>query len=176
MLVAYSILSQREYSYNKKVLLRERKRHTARCVASTRRAGRGGTLGGAPLPVGGYPGRGSPANGGVPQAGPPCWGGTPGGAPLLGGVLRVGPHHQLDGVPPPHHELDGVPPSPPWAGWGTPLPTMSWMGYPSPLPSAGWGTPPPRVWTDTQSENITSSRTTYAVGKKYLIRNGALCT
>ena len=132
---------------------------------------------GAPL-SGGTPGR-RPLPGGVPQAGAPLSGGTPGRRPLPGGTPGryppaggypgwAPPHLDLDGYPP-HLDLDGVPPCldldgvppcldldgvppPPGPGWGTPPPQ-----------SAGW-VPPPQMWTDKQTENITSSRTTYAVG------------
>ena len=153
-----------QFNLNKKVLLRERKRHTARRVASPRYA----------VPVGGTPPPPSwdltwmgevlhPAGGGTPS----CWreGVTPsqvwtGGAPHSAGWGTptwtwegVFPCQQ-DWVPWPW-QLDGVPPTwtceggTPSAGWGTPTwtwegvtppPPVSWMGYP---PSAGWGTPPP---------------------------------
>ena len=93
-----------------------------------------------PPPVGG--GGGTPT-GGVPlPGGYPCWGGYPSrGTPL---TSQMGyPPGQLDGVPPLPSQLDG----------GTP-------------PDQPDGVPPPQVWTDTQTENITSSRTTYAVGNK----------
>ena len=112
------------YYFNKKVLLRERKKAYR-----------------PPPPVG--------EGGGIPS-----WGGVPlaRGVPLPGGVppaickARV-PPGQLDGVPPrpagwgtPPSQLDGVPPRP--AGWGTP--PASWMGYP---PPASWmGYPPPASW------------------------------
>ena len=148
---------------NKTVLLRERKRHTDRGVTSTGGGGGGGTpaegstpAGRVPQP-GGYPSRGVLQPGGTPARVPPH--------------LDLGwgtPHLELDGVPPhldlgwgtlpsgpgmgypPHLELDGVPP-----------PTWTWDGVPPHQPD---GVPPPRVWTDKQTENITSSRTTYAVG------------
>ena len=131
---------------NKKVLLRERKRHTTRHVASTHYAGLvgGGTLGTPPAWIWvGVPGVPPHQMDGVP----PTWtwvGGTQGtpntrwmgyppppgpgwGVPWIPPSAGWGtPHHQLDGVPP-HHQLDGV------------TPTISWMGYPP--PSAGWGTP-----------------------------------
>ena len=81
-----------------------------------------------------------------------------------------------DGVPPPPR-LDlgwGTPPGPgmgypPWTGMGYHPPAWTWDGVPPPPPSAGWGTSP-QMWTDKQTENITSSRTTYAVGKNKPIR------
>ena len=109
------ILCRLVFMYNKKVLLRERKRHTDRRVASTRYAALPGV--GTPTPVGvppppaswmGYPPR--PAGWGTPP--PASWMGYPPG--------------QLDGVPPPAS----------WMGY----PPASWMGYP---PPASWmGTPP----------------------------------
>ena len=88
------------YKYNKKVLLRERKRHTARRVASARYAdlSRGGypvpcqvgggtpshVWGGTLSQVGGDP---IPGQGGYPI---PCAGGYPISGP--GGVPRVPPH------------------------------------------------------------------------------------
>ena len=132
---------QIKFKLNKKVLLRERKRHTARCVASTRYAG----LVGTPATGGGVP----PAW--IWMGGAPCpgTGGTPGTQSALDGVAKV-PPHQLDGVPPlpgpgvPHFHFEiandwlwlGVPwGTPPSAGWGIP-------------PSAGWGTPPPHHQLD----------------------------
>ena len=101
--------------YNKKVLLCERKRHTARRVESAHYVAlcNGGTPsqvlgGGTPSQVGGYPISGQ---GGYPISGR-------GGTPIsgLGGVPRVPP-----------------PPLRPDLGWGTP----------TPRPDLGWGTPPP---------------------------------
>ena len=111
---------------DKKVLLRERKRHTDRGVSSTTRGGVS-PLGVPPSQV---QWRGN--QGGVPRQGPPwpgLMGGTQGGDPLA-----------------------GVPPGQVWwrgyLRWGTP-----WQGYP--LAGPGWGTPrldmarvPPEVWTD----------------------------
>ena len=107
---------------NKKVLLRERKRHTARRVASARYAGWGGGL---PRPgmVGGYPIQS-------------WW-----GVPHLVMVERGIPHPvMVGGYPPtiltwPGGEYMGVEaPSRPGCGdtWGTPPPSRP-----------GWGTPPP---------------------------------
>ena len=120
---------------NKKVLLRERKRHTARHVASAHYAdlSRGGTpsqISGYPIPgPGGYPipglGRGTPSQvQGVPH---PRSGGYP--IPCLGGYPISGPGgtpSQVWGVPrvPPHHlDLAGVPPTSDLR-WGTPLPNI----------------------------------------------------
>ena len=83
---------------NKKVLLRERKRHTARCVASARYAAlSNGGGGGVPHPV---------MMGVVPH--PVMVGGTPGSPPIQtwDGV----PLQTCDGVPP-HPDLEqGTPP------------------------------------------------------------------
>ena len=126
---------------NKKVLLRERKRHTARRVANARiqwwRRGRGtpsshGGRGVYPISglVGGYPiqswwwGVPHPRSGGVPH---PAMGGTQGTPqPDLGWV-------------PPSQTWDGVPPQPD-LGWGNPQ-ARPGMGYP-PYLDLGWGTPP----------------------------------
>ena len=69
---------------NKKVLLRERKRHTDRRVASTRYAAPGGG--------GGVPWAGAPMLGGTPGQAPPLPGGYPGWAPpLVRGYPRQAP-------------------------------------------------------------------------------------
>ena len=133
---------------NKKVLLRERKRHTARRVVSTPSV---------VLPVypprGGYPVRYPP--GGVP--GPPprgTW--TPPGVPgPPGGVPSQVPP---GGYPDPPSGGSQVPPGGTWSG--TPP-----GGYPDPPrgvpdrvpPPGGYPDPPlpPQVWTDKQSETIT---------------------
>ena len=148
--------------FNKKVLLRERKRHTARRVASTRCAALSNPdlvrLGGYPVPgprgthtwgvpsprsrggtwskVWGVPGPRS--LGGIQSQ---VWGGTPSRPGQ--GVLWVPPYLDL-GWGTPHLDLGW---GTPHLGWGTPLPGM---GYP-PYLDLGWGTPPPpppQVWTD----------------------------
>ena len=136
---------------NKKVLLRERKRHTARRVASARYAALSNGWGCTPvLPhhpdLAGYPP--IPGMGCLPPS-RPGWGthppqgwGTP-HHPDLAGV----PPHLRDGYPntiktwlgysptpgmgyPHHPDLAGVPPTP---GMGYPLPTIqTWPGYPPP--------------------------------------------
>ena len=123
---------------NKKVLLRERKRHTARCVANTPyvvltgyppREGSGYPPGGVPsqvpprgpgTPPGGYPVRYPRGSPGTPPGGTQS--GTPGG---LG-------THPPGGVP---GQVPGgvrVPPG----------------GYPVRYPPGGTRTPPPPLWTD----------------------------
>ena len=111
-----------KFNSNKKDLLRECKRHTARRVASARYAALSNG-GGYPIQswgegvshpimmVGGYPITPSSHCGG-------------------GGVPQVPLVQSWDGVPPPD------------LGWGTPL-SRSGMGYP-PHPDLGWGTPPSR--------------------------------
>ena len=109
---------------HKKVLLRERKRHTARRVASARYAD---------------PSRGVPhlRSGGYPV---PCLGGLP--IPGLGV-----PHPKSGGAPsqvrevPPGQTWDGVPPSQTWDGVP---PSQTWDGVP---PGQTWdGVPPGQTW------------------------------
>ena len=127
----FSKSKKRKTKENQKVLLRERKRHTVRRVASARQV------------RGGYP---SPGPGGYPVPGlegtlSQVWGypipGPGGGVPhpdLVGGYPRY-PHLQTwDGVPPPPC-LD--------LGWGTP-PARPGMGYPPPA-RPGMGYPPARL-------------------------------
>ena len=147
---------------NKKVLLRERKRHTALRVASTRYV----------VPVAGTPILGSDLDwGGVPAPSPSwdlTWMGRgylplcpptpapphPGIWPGWGGGTCPAPHpgSDLDGgyLPCPHSPCHGI-----WPGWGVPDPPLpcplswdlSWMRgrYLSP-PDLGRGTPPPISW------------------------------
>ena len=146
---------------NKKVLLHERKRHTACCIASTHCAG----LGGYPIP--GRGGTQSQVQGGTRSQ--VCGGtqsqvqGVP--SPRSGGL----PHPRSRGYPP-TQTWDGVPPSLDlgWStpyldlGWGTPYLDLGWgtplprpeMGYPLPYQDLRWGTPPPHKCG--QTENITS--------------------
>ena len=147
---------------NKKVLLRERKRHTARRAASVRYAGGGG--GSTPSSHGG--------------------GGTPGTPPTIqtwpGSLTLHTPHtiQTWDGVPPPHHHTwdgvhphhqtwDEVPPTiqtwdgvlpPSYLGWGIPPTIQTWDGVPPPPPMVNRQTFP--------SINIAFPRTTYASGNK----------
>ena len=124
---------------NKKVLLRERKRHTARRVASARYA-----KGGYPVPgPGGVPHHRSGGRG-VPH---PRSAGTLGTPHLPDLGWGTPPGQTWDGVPPPGQTWDGVPP-----------PARPGMGYPP---------PPASVDRHTDScQNITFPRTTYAGGKK----------
>ena len=114
---------------NKKVLLRERKRHTARRVTSARYAAlcNGGVpwVGGTPSQVGGTPSQ----VGGYPISGP---GGYPilgqGGYPISGRgypISVLGVHW----VPPPYRPGWGVP-------WVTPYPDLRW-GTPLLRPGMG---------------------------------------
>ena len=133
---------------NKKVLLRERKRHTARRVVSTPSV----VLTGYP-PPGGVPGPDRvPPRGGYPDL--DLTGYPPGGYPVRypppGGVPGPGP----DRVSPPgggYLDLTGYPP-----GGGYPDPPRCLMAFWEMLQSImGYGYPPPQVWTDKQSETIT---------------------
>ena len=116
-------------SKNKKVLLRERKRHTARClaVASACYSG-GGTMGTPPTWT---------------------WDGVP-PSPLPGPGMGYPPTQTWDGVPPLPGPGMGYPPYLDLR-WGTP-PTQTWDGIP-PLPRPEMGYPPPRKCE--QTENIT---------------------
>ena len=91
---------------NKQVLLRERKRHTARHVVSTPSV----VLPGYPPP---------PPRGGVPDPGTPSQGGVPDpGTPPRGGYLTRVPPPPRGGyrtrVPPPGGYPDPPPPPPVW--------------------------------------------------------------
>ena len=153
------------YYENKKVILRESKRHTARRVASTRYAALSN-----PDLVGGYPiqtwlgvppsrpgqgGTPSRPGQGVPPTGmgypppemgyPPNWDGVP-LRPGMGYSSRPGteyPPQTWDRVPRPRPGM-GYPPLD--LRWGTPLPRPE-MGYPP---------APPQVWTDWK-DNLPSS-------------------
>ena len=133
-----------------KVLLRERKRHTARRVASTPYV----VLTGYP-PRPGYhpPWPGYPPGQGTPQPGYP--------------LARVPPQ---PGYPP----GQGTPPS--WTWQGTPPPRLDLAGYP-PLPHgilgnvakhSGIWVPPPRCELTNKVKLLPSHRTTYAGGNKLL--------
>ena len=109
-------LAKQTLYQNRKVLLRERKRHTARCVSSTPSAVLSRVRGvphlcmGIPLP--GPDGDSPPLNGKVPITGQ----GTPYGphwSTILSGPGRGTPHWDLAGAPPeyPHWDLTGAPAS-----------------------------------------------------------------
>ena len=121
--------------------------------------------GGYPIPAGG---RGYPISGGwypIPAGGYPI-SGTPCPDLARGYPILVHPHPDLaGGGVPTHPDLGGVPPIGP--GWGTPhldlagvppvgpgqgTPHLDLAGVPPPGPGRGT----PQVWTDKQSENITS--------------------
>ena len=163
---------------NKKLLLRERKRHTARRIASARYAAlcNGG---------GGTPGRGgTPSQ--VWVRGYPISG--PGGISHLRGVphLRSGgvPHHRSgEGTPSqvgrgvlhlrsggtlgtPHHpDLVGGHPGTPYPDlrWGTPYLDLGWG---TPYPDLRWILPPPPRKCE-QTENITFPHPSDAGGNKF---------
>ena len=134
--IAFSVFHR-----NKKVLLRERKRHTTRRVASARYAALcNGGEGCTPSQVGGYPIQG--LGGGVPHL--RCR-----GYPTSG--LGTPPHHPDLGWGTPRPEI-GYPASKmvylPDLRWGTPnlrwVPPGPEMRYPPPRP--GWDTPPTQTW------------------------------
>ena len=157
-------------SKNKKVLLREHKRHTARRVSSARYAGREGYLvpgpgrgvpgprsgeGGYLVPgLGGYP---DPGRGGVPS---PRSGGVPhprsGDYPIPG--LGRYPIPGLGGTPsrPGQGGGEGVPHPDLVRGWGVPQvpppPCQTWDGV-SPQSDLGWGTPRPDLGWGTPHRN-----------------------
>ena len=120
--------------YNKKVLLRERKRHTARRVASTPNV----VLTGYP------PGQGTPPSQGTPPARVPPSQGTP--------PARVPPQ---PGYPPSQGTPPGQGTSPPgWTWQGTPPPAAPWHSGKSCKALWDTGTPPVDRKTDT-CQNIT---------------------
>ena len=150
--------------FNKKVLLREHKRHTARRVVSTPSVVLTGypTWQGTPVLtwLGGYPARG------VPYLGTPIltWpGGTLPGYPLAG--------YPLAGYPPAGYPSQGTP----QAGPGRVPPWLDLAGYPPRcLPHGilgnvakhyGIWVPPPGVNKPNKVKLLTSHRTMYAGGK-----------
>ena len=165
---------------NKKVLLRERKRHTARRVAYARYAGvwwggRGYPIqswwgGGYPIQYNIRPGMGYPHHpdlAGYPPPSRPGWGPPP-----------PPPSRPGWGTSPPPRTLDGVPPSRP--GWGTPH-HLDLDGVTPPHHPDLDAVPPPPHHTDldavppppstnvnrqTPVKTVPSRRTTYAGGKK----------
>ena len=144
---------------NKKVLLRERKRHrsTARHVASDRYGGGGGVH--YPVMVGGVPHPDPPHHPDLVRGGTssrPGQGGYPGypttiqtwsGVPhpdlargYQGTLLGTPPPSRPSWVPPHHQDLARVPPPASRPGWGTP---------PTHHPDLTGVPPPPvEVWTD----------------------------
>ena len=123
--VNFAKVQKTTITIDKKVLLRERKRHTARCVASACYAGGGGVP--HPVMVGGG-GTSSSHGGGTPSS--------------HGGGRRntKPPHHpDLAGVPPTIQTWPRYPPHHPDLARAPPPPTIqTWLGYP----------PPVEVWTD----------------------------
>ena len=116
---------------NKKVLLRERRRHTARRVASARYADRLMGGGGLPHPVldrGVHHPVGGGGWVGTPSSPDPGW--VPWGTPL---VSRMG-------YTPPTWIWDGVPATWTWDGVTHSPPTWTWDGV-SPHLDLGWGIP-----------------------------------
>ena len=126
---------------NKKVLLRERKRHTARRVASTRFAD-----GGVP-PIPGLDGGGIPSSlgRGVPQ--------VPSHPDLGRGYPGYPRPRSGWGVP---HSADGENPIQSWMGRGTPgyLPPPSGPGMGYLHPDLRWGTPHPDLRRDTPCPDL----------------------
>ena len=97
-----------------------------------------------------------------------CCSGGGGTYPRQGGTYLGTPLPPAKVPPPPSQ---GTPPSPPIWTWPDPPPRPDLSRYPprpdlSRYPPHPEGRYPPPVWTDRQTENITSSRTTYAVGNK----------
>ena len=145
-----------DLNHNKKVLLLERKRHTACCVASTSYV----VLTGYPLA--GYP----------PPARVPPWQGTPlGKVPPPPGQVPPRPGYPTQAGP------GRVPPC--WTWQGTPLPCWTWQGTPW-LPHGILGnvakhygiwvppSPPPvdrQVEEQMHVKTLSSHRTTYAGSK-----------
>ena len=168
-----------EQIINKKVLLRERKRHTAHCVANTPYVVLTGypSPGGVRVPPPGGVGLGTPP-GGYPVRYPP------GGSGYDPRGVRVPPGGVPGQVPPRGGTRSGTPPGgypvryPPWGGLGTP---PGGSGYPPGgvrvPPQGGPGTPPgeggrgypdppsPPVDRQTPVKTVPSRRTTYAGGK-----------
>ena len=143
---------------NKKVLLRERKRHTARRVASTPYVvltgyppGQGTPPARVPPWPGYPPGQGTPSQG-TPPARVPPWPGYP--------VARVPQGTPPARVPPCQGTpLPGYPPQPgypPWLDLAGYPPGWTWQGTPPSCPMAFWGNVakhygirvPPRGQTD----------------------------
>ena len=149
--------------HNKTVLLRERKRHTARRVVSTPSVVLTGypphpdLAGGVPcwgVPyLGEYPARGVPCPGGTLPGYPPSWpGGYPArGVPCPGGTLLGYPCPGPEGYPAGGY-LPGYPPS--WPG-GTLL-GVPYLGTPRP-DLAGYPSPPGWTWLGTTIDTMLNS-------------------
>ena len=180
------ILYLKKNSLNKKVLLRERKRHTARCVANTPYVVLTG------YPPGGYPVRYTPPPGGSgypPGGGGGGGGGTGGGTRSgTGGVrvppwgypvryprgVRVPPRGVPGQVPPlggsgypPGGTQSGTPPGGTRSGTPGGVRVPPREGYPVRYPSPREGypdPPPPPVDRQTPVKTVPSRRTTYAGG------------
>ena len=151
----YAIILQ-----NKKVLLRERKRHTARCVASTPSAVLSQGVGVSHLWLGGYPILGW---GGVPHPWPA---GTPGSGTILGYPPRKGPGTSHWGTPPPRKDMGPVEVL--WDGYD--VPPGKDMGPVEALWDGYGVTPPPPMDRQTPVKTVPSRRTTYAGGKNKLFQ------
>ena len=137
--------------YNKKVLLRECKRHTACHVASACYAALSNGWGGTPSSPGGGGGTlGTPT--------PSRPGGYPRCIPNNPDLVRGYPPPSRPGMGYPHPDLRWGTPTHTWERvpphqdlrWGTPHPDLGW-GTPPPT-DLGCGTPPPKC---EQTENIT---------------------
>ena len=140
-------MSYFEFKCNKKVLLRERKSHTARHVASARYAALS-PEGGRGYPIQswtrGYPIQSWMEGGGTPSQ---VWTGR-----VPHPVLDRGSKNPIPGLDgggyPIQSWIGGTPEYPPiWTWNGVPPPCLD-LGWVPPL-SAGWGTPSPESWTDT---------------------------
>ena len=154
----YSSAYLNDFTCNKKVLLRERKRHTARRVVSTPSVVLPGY---PPPPGGGVPGSRYPPGGSQPRY--PPGGGTRISVPPPRGGPR--PRYPPGGVPGPRYPPGGGG----YPDLGTPPPPGCLMAFWEMLQSImGYGYPPPvdrqiDGWTDA-CQNITFPRTTYAGG------------
>ena len=170
-----------EIRQNKKVLLRERKRHTTRRVVSTPSV----VLPGYP-PQGGYPDLGTPPPRGGTRTSVPPWGGTRTSVPPPGGTpTSVPPPPPPRGgggtwtsVPPPGGTQTSVPPR--GGTGGVPRPRYpprggTGPGYP---PGGGYPDPPspPRCGQTNKVKLLPSRRTTYAGGNNFRRSQQALST
>ena len=141
--------------HNKKVLLRESKRHTARRLASTCYNALSIGWGGTPT---------SPGGGRFPRSAnhPDLTGGVPHPVLVVGGGT-LGTHHHPDLA---GSTLGTCPPSRP--GWGdpeVPPPSRPGTGYPAPIPGIGYphsqtcdGVPPTKTWDGVSPSTQTLDR------------------